>query len=176
MSAETPWRGTGSHTGAGVLRAQVAILCNHQRAVPKGHSGQMQKMGDKLLRAQQELDDLQAELKAALKGDAKWRSRSRMEPVKVGLFWTVAVLPLSSRSRMEAVKMGLFWTVAVLPLSSCSRMEPIKVGLFWTVAMLPLRWADAEHITLAPGTSASTPAWEAELTLLACKHTSICAG
>lgn len=50
------------------MRAQVAILCNHQRSVPKGHSGQMQKMEDKLLAAQQELDDLQAELKAAERG------------------------------------------------------------------------------------------------------------
>lgn len=26
----------------------VAILCNHQRAVPKGHAGSMEKMADKV--------------------------------------------------------------------------------------------------------------------------------
>ena len=48
--------------------AQVAILCNHQRAVPKGHTGQMQKMEAKLLEHQEQLDALQAELVAAQKG------------------------------------------------------------------------------------------------------------
>ena len=47
---------------------QVAILCNHQRAVPKGHTGQMQKMEAKLLEHQEALDALQAELVAAEKG------------------------------------------------------------------------------------------------------------
>lgn len=48
--------------------AQVAILCNHQRSVPKGHTGQMQKMEAKLLEQQTALDDLEDELKAARKG------------------------------------------------------------------------------------------------------------
>ena len=61
---------------------QVAILCNHQRAVPAGHTGQMEKMSGKLMDAQAELDDLQAELKAARRGDTKWRSRSRLVPIK----------------------------------------------------------------------------------------------
>ncbi len=47
---------------------QVAILCNHQRAVPKGHTGQMQKMEAKLLEHQEQLDVLQSELVAAEKG------------------------------------------------------------------------------------------------------------
>jgi hypothetical protein len=47
---------------------QVAILCNHQRAVPKGHTGQMQKMEAKLLEHQQQLDALEAELLAAKRG------------------------------------------------------------------------------------------------------------
>ena len=47
---------------------QVAILCNHQRAVPKGHTEQMQKMEAKLLEHQEALDALQAELLAAEKG------------------------------------------------------------------------------------------------------------
>ncbi len=50
------------------MTAQVAILCNHQRAVPKGHTGQMQKMEAKLLQQQELLDALQAELVASQKG------------------------------------------------------------------------------------------------------------
>ncbi|BDA47689.1 DNA topoisomerase 1 [Coccomyxa sp. Obi] len=47
---------------------EVAILCNHQRAVPKGHTGQMQKMEAKLLEQQEALDALEQELVAARKG------------------------------------------------------------------------------------------------------------
>jgi hypothetical protein len=50
--------------------AQVAILCNHQRSVPKGHMGQMQKMEAKLMEQQDQLDALQRELTAAEKGKA----------------------------------------------------------------------------------------------------------
>ena len=49
---------------------QVAILCNHQRAVPKGHTDQMQRMADKLQTAQDELDDLTLQLKIS-QGKAK---------------------------------------------------------------------------------------------------------
>lgn len=50
--------------------AQVAILCNHQRSVPKGHAGQMEKLEAKTLALQEELAELQAELAAAKKGKA----------------------------------------------------------------------------------------------------------
>lgn len=36
--------------------AQVAILCNHQRSVPKGHQGQMEKLQEKLAAIQEEID------------------------------------------------------------------------------------------------------------------------
>ena len=48
--------------------AQVAILCNHQRSVPKGHAGQMEKMEGKLLKANEELQTLQDKLRAAKAG------------------------------------------------------------------------------------------------------------
>ena len=41
---------------------QVAILCNHQRAVPKGHDDQMQRLTDKVMTAQAEYDELKLEL------------------------------------------------------------------------------------------------------------------
>ena len=34
---------------------EVAILCNHQRSVPTGHSGQMTKMSEKLGAMREEL-------------------------------------------------------------------------------------------------------------------------
>ena len=47
---------------------QVAILCNHQRSVPKGHVGQMEKMETRLLAVNTELDTLTQELNAAKRG------------------------------------------------------------------------------------------------------------
>ena len=35
---------------------EVAILCNHQRSVPKGHQGQMAKMQEKLQALRDELE------------------------------------------------------------------------------------------------------------------------
>ena len=51
---------------------QVAILCNHQRAVPKGHEDQMNRLNDKLLSCREELAELELELKVVRgKADAK---------------------------------------------------------------------------------------------------------
>ena len=45
----------------------MAILCNHQRSVPKGHAGQMEKLEAKTLTLQKELHELQQELAAVRK-------------------------------------------------------------------------------------------------------------
>ncbi|KAI7840141.1 hypothetical protein COHA_006180, partial [Chlorella ohadii] len=47
---------------------EVAILCNHQRSVPKGHQGQMEKLQEKLAAIQEEIDELEKELKLAKAG------------------------------------------------------------------------------------------------------------
>lgn len=47
---------------------EVAILCNHQRSVPKGHSGQMEKIQEKLAALQSELQELNEDLKRARAG------------------------------------------------------------------------------------------------------------
>ena len=44
-------------------------MCNHQRAVPKGHSDQMERLADKLKTQQDDLDQLTLELKV-LQGKA----------------------------------------------------------------------------------------------------------
>ena len=46
----------------------MAILCNHQRSVPKGHVGQMEKMETRLLSVNAELESLTQELNAAKRG------------------------------------------------------------------------------------------------------------
>ena len=57
----------------------MAILCNHQRAVPKGHSWQMEKLEARLLELQAELDTLSADYRAAqrAKNAAKAESCAR---------------------------------------------------------------------------------------------------
>ena len=56
---------------------QVAILCNHQRAVPKGHAGQMEKLSERMHKLNEELLELQHELKAAQKGKAYGDKKKR---------------------------------------------------------------------------------------------------
>lgn len=47
---------------------EVAILCNHQRAVPKAHTSQMEKLQEKLTGMQDELKELEDDLKKAKAG------------------------------------------------------------------------------------------------------------
>lgn len=57
----------------------MAILCNHQRAVPKGHTDQMERLADKLKSNQEDLDQFTLELKV-LQGKAK--EEDLKEPLK----------------------------------------------------------------------------------------------
>lgn len=65
----------------------MAILCNHQRAVPKGHAGQMEKLSERMHKLNEELLELQHELKAAQKGkgcgDKKMRDPARCVMITV---------------------------------------------------------------------------------------------
>lgn len=47
---------------------QVAILCNHQRSIPKTHGNQMEKMQEKINGLNNELKELEEELRLAQKG------------------------------------------------------------------------------------------------------------
>lgn len=57
----------------------MAILCNHQRAVPKGHAGQMEKLSERMHKLNEELLELQHELKAAQKGRG-YGDKKRRDP------------------------------------------------------------------------------------------------
>lgn len=50
---------------------QVAILCNHQRAVGKAHDSQMEKMQEKLAGLREGLAELREDLKLAKAGKPK---------------------------------------------------------------------------------------------------------
>ncbi len=49
----------------------MAILCNHQRSVPKTHEASMAKASEKVTALRDEVVALQAEHSAALKGKGK---------------------------------------------------------------------------------------------------------
>lgn len=40
----------------------VAVLCNHQRAVPKGHEKSMENLKEKIRTKQEQIDDCESEL------------------------------------------------------------------------------------------------------------------
>ncbi len=63
---------------------QVAILCNHQRAVTKGHAGQMERLSERMHKLNEELLELQHELKASEKGKA-YGDKKRREPERCAL-------------------------------------------------------------------------------------------
>ena len=55
----------------------VAILCNHQRAVPKTHEKSMQNLAEKIEKKKEDLDKAHKELKSAKKnGDSKLKEKA----------------------------------------------------------------------------------------------------
>lgn len=63
---------------------EVAVLCNHQRAVPKGHVGQMEKLTAKM-------EALHAELAVRWRGGARGAGRRVVNPGPEG--WDACVVP-----------------------------------------------------------------------------------
>jgi DNA topoisomerase-1 len=53
---------------------QVAILCNHQRSVPKTHETSMAKVTEKLNAMREEIKALEEEHEAALKAKGKGKN------------------------------------------------------------------------------------------------------
>jgi Eukaryotic DNA topoisomerase I, catalytic core len=49
----------------------VAILCNHQRAVPKTHNKSMDNLREKIRLKREQIQDVQNELKVIMKADYK---------------------------------------------------------------------------------------------------------
>lgn len=60
---------------------EVAILCNHQRSVPKGHTAAMEKMQEKMAALQTELSELMEDLNRARAGKPSKDGRKLNEDV-----------------------------------------------------------------------------------------------
>jgi DNA topoisomerase-1 len=70
---------TAYHAAALTIRTtytplQVAILCNHQRSVPKTHETSMAKVTEKLNAMREEIKALEEEHEAALKAKGKGKN------------------------------------------------------------------------------------------------------
>lgn len=63
---------------------EVAILCNHQRSVPRGHTAAMEKMQEKLAVLQAEMSDLMEDLKRARAGKSSKDGKKLNEDVVRG--------------------------------------------------------------------------------------------
>uniref|UniRef100_A0A915Q7U6 DNA topoisomerase I n=1 Tax=Setaria digitata TaxID=48799 RepID=A0A915Q7U6_9BILA len=61
---------------------QVAILCNHQRAVPKSHEKSMENLGAKIKTKKAELKEAKEELEKAHGDAAKQRASKRVDRIK----------------------------------------------------------------------------------------------
>uniref|UniRef100_A0A158Q736 DNA topoisomerase I n=1 Tax=Elaeophora elaphi TaxID=1147741 RepID=A0A158Q736_9BILA len=61
---------------------QVAILCNHQRAVPKSHEKSMENLGAKIKARKAELKEAKEELEKACGDAAKQRAAKRVDRIK----------------------------------------------------------------------------------------------
>ncbi|KAK9837437.1 hypothetical protein WJX81_002314 [Elliptochloris bilobata] len=104
---------------------EVAILCNHQRAVPKGHSGQMEKLEARLLELQGELDTLSVDYLAAqraknsAKAETLWRKVEKKKE-------QIAKVELNARAK-EDLKM------VALGTSKINYLDP-RITIAWCKA------------------------------------------
>lgn len=85
---------------------EVAILCNHQRAVSKGHEGQMGKLQEKLDAMQDEIKELQAELKLAKSGKGGKEESVRNKLEKKLLLLQKAEIQAKVKEDLKTVALG----------------------------------------------------------------------
>lgn len=67
QSPTKSWHADGKLAEYNAANKEVAVLCNHQRSVPKTHNDQMERMDGKLAKAEEELQALHDEYKEALR-------------------------------------------------------------------------------------------------------------
>lgn len=96
---------------------QVAILCNHQRAVPKGHAGQMEKLSERMHKLNEELLELQHELKASEKGKA-YGDKKRRDPERCALGGLVR-LCCGMEMYIDLVSLDESWTINRASILMC---------------------------------------------------------
>ncbi|GFR41105.1 hypothetical protein Agub_g1750 [Astrephomene gubernaculifera] len=92
-----------------IANKEVAILCNHQRSVPKTHTNQMEKIQEKLQLLNTELKELEEELAAAQKGKSDKKSsveslQSKIAKKKQAIF--KVELQARSKEDLKTVALG----------------------------------------------------------------------
>lgn len=73
MTTTTTWHAIKTYHDVATLWycSQVAVLCNHQRSVPKGHQTSMAKMDQRITDVEAEIAELKAQVVALQKGTYK---------------------------------------------------------------------------------------------------------
>jgi DNA topoisomerase-1 len=107
---------------------EVAILCNHQRSVPKGHAGSMEKLDEKLKDLLKEFKDLKEDYKKAKLGEHLDSKGKPVAPEKVKVKLDRTQQRLKKLKLQKAVKEDLK-TVA-LGTSKINYMDP-RITVAW---------------------------------------------
>jgi len=110
---------------------EVAILCNHQRSVPKGHAGSMDKLNEKLKALVEEVKGLKDDFKKAKAGEHKDAKGKVVAAEKVKTKLDRAQERLKKLKLQRAVKEDLK-TVA-LGTSKINYMDP-RITIAWCKA------------------------------------------
>lgn len=108
---------------------EVAILCNHQRSVPKGHAGSMEKLTQKLEDLKRDYKALEAQYKKAKAGEAKDAKTGKpIAPERVKAKMATMAERLKKLKLQKSVKEDLK-TVA-LGTSKINYMDP-RITVAW---------------------------------------------
>lgn len=91
------------HTETWHVCLQVAILCNHQRAVPKTHEKSMQAMDEKIEKAEENLASLKKDLKLTKSGKPTQDGKSKNVEVYVSCCPPVCFLAVLCSTAFSAV-------------------------------------------------------------------------
>eukprot|EP00877_Chromochloris_zofingiensis_P012806 jgi/Chrzof1/777/Cz01g28140.t1 len=107
---------------------EVAILCNHQRSVPKTHEAQMGKVQEKLDAASAELEQLQEDYKLAVKGKAPKDGRKIGNPE--GMQKKIATKKQQIKKMELAIRVKEDLKTVALGTSKINYMDP-RITVAW---------------------------------------------
>ncbi|KAG2499993.1 hypothetical protein HYH03_002275 [Edaphochlamys debaryana] len=128
-----------------IANKEVAILCNHQRSVPKTHGNQMEKIQEKLQGLQKELAELEDELKAANKGKGDGKKDTivgKIERKKQAIF--KVELQMKSKEDLKTVALGtskINYMDPRITVAWCKRNEVPIEKIFNKSLLAKFSWA-----------------------------------
>lgn len=82
---------------------QVAILCNHQRSVPKGHEDQIEQMKERVASQRKALKEVQRELASEEDDDKIGKLKSKLDKMKASLKRQETQLSIKDRNKSVAL-------------------------------------------------------------------------